>query len=363
MERASAHLTSSFISEPKIAQRIEFIGRNPQNKALSRLILACCLAKVHRPDLDARKPYTEIGDNDAFSGRTYDESFIGPFVYAHSLPCNPTTAFLTPTLRNRNTVLTPQSQLVGRPPALYTAALQLLEDVQNQSAQSEDVLAELVRVLLVLRHENQSRLATLLAGAESQEDAIPLSVETIVGLVESHLKGRYGSRLPVLVVAAAYETAGELIGERARPLQNHNAADRQTGALGDLEIVLTGEDRVVTGYEMKTRRVTREDVDVAIQKILAHNLENYLFITTEPVTPEVADYARSLYEKTGGVEIAILDCLSFLRHFLHLFHRLRARYVEEYQRLILQEPESGVAQPLKELWLALRSAAESDLGR
>ncbi len=71
-------------------------------------------------------------------------------------------------------------------------------------------------------------------------------------------------------------------------------------------------------------------------------------------------YAASLYEKTGGVEIVILDCIGFLRHFLRLFHRLRMEFLEEYQKLALNEPESAVSQPLKEAFLALRQAVESN---
>jgi hypothetical protein len=118
----------------------------------------------------------------------------------------------------------------------------------------------------------------------------------------------------------------------------------------------------LTGYEMKMRPVTREDIDLAVQKILDKDIDNYIFITTSEIPQEVNNYAKSLYEKTGGVEIAVLDCISFLRHFLHLFHRSRTRYVEEYQQLVLNEPDSAVSQPLKELWLALRSSAESSLG-
>lgn len=71
------------------------------------------------------------------------------------------------------------------------------------------------------------------------------------------------------------------------------------------------------------------------------------------------EYATNIYEITGGIEIVILDCLSFLRHFLHLFHRLRMQFLEAYQTLVLAEPESAVSQPLKEAFLALRQAAES----
>jgi len=141
----------------------------------------------------------------------------------------------------------------------------------------------------------------------------------------------------------------------------HNAADEQTGAVGDVQITLLGEDKVVTSYEMKNKSVQRGDIDHALQKIAAQGkyVQNYIFITTEPVTEEIRDYARSKYDETGGVEIAILDCVGFLRHFLHLFHRLRKDLLDQYQVLVLKESGSAVSQALKEAFLALRQAAES----
>jgi hypothetical protein len=78
-----------------------------------------------------------------------------------------------------------------------------------------------------------------------------------------------------------------------------------------------------------------------------------------PVGDDIREYARSKYDETGGVEIAILDCIGFLRHFLHLFHRLRKDFLDHYQTLVLHEPDSAVSQGLKEAFLALRQAAES----
>jgi hypothetical protein len=84
-----------------------------------------------------------------------------------------------------------------------------------------------------------------------------------------------------------------------------------------------------------------------------------LFVTTEAITPAVDAYAATFYEKTDGTEIAILDCMAFLRHFLHLFHRSRTDYLNAYQALVLNEPDSAVSQTLKEAFLVLRQAAES----
>lgn len=88
-------------------------------------------------------------------------------------------------------------------------------------------------------------------------------------------------------------------------------------------------------------------------------IHNYLFVTTDVIDPIVADYAATFYEKTDKTEIAILDCIRFLRHFLHLFHRIRADYLDAYQILVLAEPDSTVKQTLKEGSLALRQTAES----
>lgn len=323
--------------------------------------MACMLAKIDRPELDPRKPYTEIGTPDAFSGRHYDERYITRFINMHRLPCNSTTAFLTPALRNIDRPLTAEIDLIGRPRQLYADTLQLLDDVHTGRVSAEDLLAETIRHLLLLRAEQEMRMTTLLAGLRDSDDAFPLSSEAIISLIEQHLNCRNSSRLPVLIVTAAYQVIGERIGERVLPIKGHNAADKQTGALGDVEVCLVGDDNIVTVYEMKMRSVTVDDVDRTLQKIASASMhiDNYIFITTDEIHDQVRSYAASLYERTGGTEIAILNCIGFLRHFLHLFHRLRTAYLDAYQELVLAEPDSAVSQPLKEAFLALRQAAEA----
>ncbi|MBL8154586.1 MAG: DNA methyltransferase, partial [Anaerolineae bacterium] len=179
-------------------------------------------------------------------------------------------------------------------------------------------------------------------------------------LIEQHLRQPRSSRLPVLIVAAAYEAARAHLGETHTTLMPHNAADEQTQSLGDLEITLVDEQRITTTYEMKSRVVRKEDIDRAIQKIQSGSKipSQYVFITTEPIDEKAQEYAFNLYAMTQGIEFVILDCVSFLRHFLHLFHRLRMAFLDAYQQLVLSEPDSAVSQPLKEVFLTLRQAAE-----
>ncbi len=101
--------------------------------------------------VDIRKPYTEIGTPDAYSGRMFDERFIGSFVRKHQLDCNSTTAFLTPAFRNITTILTPDLTMAGNPPQVYEATLQLLTDVQTGIVRQELKIA-----FLALRHAYES---------------------------------------------------------------------------------------------------------------------------------------------------------------------------------------------------------------
>lgn len=220
------------IGNNRLIADVEYVCRNIQNRAGVRLLMSCLLAKMDNPAVDVRKPYTEIGGADSFSGRTYDEGYITAFIMEHELPCNPTTAFLTPALRNRNTTLTADLNLVGRPPRLYQTILQLLDDVHAGRVSAKDLLAETVRWLLIIRDEQRQRMETLLAGLRTVEGTMPLSSEAIVRLIEQHLNSRNSSRLPVLVVAAAYQAASEHLGERVLPLGGHNAADQTDGRIG-----------------------------------------------------------------------------------------------------------------------------------
>jgi DNA adenine methylase len=361
LKRAQKNPGHSFIHDEEIAARVVSVVNCPSNRAGVRLIMACMLAKAHRPEIDPRKPYTKIGSKDCFSGRSYDEQFIGDFITKHNLPCNSTTAFLTPTLRNMDQTLTTKVVLVGRPAVMYHDALQLLDEVRAGRVSAQDVLDESIRLLLLERDARKVRLKTLLSGVARVAGALPLSSEDTINLIEQHLRCKGSSRLLVLIVAAAYEAAKTRLGERVLNLTPHNAADEQTGAVGDIQITVLGDDKVVTSYEIKNKAVQRGDIDRALQKIAAQgkHVQNYIFISTESVADDIREYARSKYDETGGVEIAILDCIGFLRHFLHLFHRLRKDFLDQYQVFVLHEADSAVSQGLKEAFLALRQAAES----
>jgi len=223
-QRANATLNASVITDPVICEKVDYVCRCMSNRAGVRLLMSCLLGKLDKPNVDPRKPYTEIGGPDSFSGRIYDERYLTKFINEHRLPVNSTTAFLTPTLRNIDQPLTTERALVGRPRDLYKKTLELLEDVAEQRVAADVLLVETVRVLMLLRDEKLARMASLLEALERTEGALPLSSEAIVTLIGQHLACKNASRLPVLIVAAAYEAAGTRLSESMLPLNPHNAA-------------------------------------------------------------------------------------------------------------------------------------------
>lgn len=60
------------IADSAILDRIDYLCHCLRNRAGIRLLMSCMLAKLDKPEIDPRKPYTEIEGNDSFSGRTYD---------------------------------------------------------------------------------------------------------------------------------------------------------------------------------------------------------------------------------------------------------------------------------------------------
>ena len=347
----------SFV-EPRIERPIFNICRN-QNKAPIRYLMSGLVAKIERPAINLRKPTTALGGDDAYEGRGYDERIVEPYVLKYQLPCTVTTAFLTPSFRTINRPLAREMFSNSRPPEPYYQMMDVIEYVELYPEKAENVLLEIIRNLITIKEENRKKTQAQLDVIKAGSTETTLSSEDIVNLLVQHLHCKNSSRLPVLIVTAAYLSVSDLTKESARHLLSHQAADKQTGALGDVEITLDNDESTVTCYEMKTRPVLRTDIDKCVEKISCHghHIDNYIFITTEPIVKEVSDYAKSLY-RNMGTEIVVLDCIGFLRHFLHFFHRRRMQFLDNYQELVLKEPSSSVSQALKEAFLALRIAAQ-----
>lgn len=357
-DKVSKRLSKSLTKDKAIAQKIESICRCNKNKAPIRFLMSGLLSKIKDPTICLYKPYSAFGEH-SYTGRSNDEDVVQPFIHKYSLPCNSTTAYLTPAFRTIEKPLTKDFFNKCRPKEVYYDMMDVLDYVEQNPNEAYNVLAEIIRFLIIIKNENRQRIDQLLQ--EVKNDGTELSSEEITTLLIQHLNCNGSSRLPVLIIAAAYQAVQDLTKEQCKPLYAHNAADSQTGALGDIEIMIEGEDLTVTCYEMKKKKVTADDIAVCKSKIISAKakIDNYIIITTDKIDFEVINLAKTCYGEIG-VEIAVLDCIGFINHFLHFFHRHRTKFLNNYQELLLSEPDSSVSQPLKEAFLSLRRVAETD---
>jgi hypothetical protein len=346
--------------EGDIRNTISFICRCEKNRAPVRYLLSGLIAKINDNTIDLHKPYVSMGTH-SYPGRTLDEGIVQHIIHKYHLPCNSTTAFLTPAFRTVEEPLTKEWFNTCRPAEVYHKMMDVIEYVESRPDQATPVLSEIIRILLLQQIENGNRLMQLQAVINDGEGDATLSCEEIVNILNLHLKCQRSSRLPVLMISAMYETLSEITNENHKPLLSHNAADSQTGSLGDIEIIIGEDDRVVTCYEVKKRAVTFDDVDVCLKKLSEGGIkvDNYLIVTTEEIDKELEKYVLPIYREIG-IEVAILDCIGFVRHLLHFFTRYRMKFIDNYQQLVLDEPDSSVSQPLKEAFLSIRRVAESE---
>jgi len=58
LKRASANISHPVVSDPDTLARVNSVCRDKSNRACVRLLMAALLAKIHKPEVDIRKPYT-----------------------------------------------------------------------------------------------------------------------------------------------------------------------------------------------------------------------------------------------------------------------------------------------------------------
>ena len=163
------------------------------------------------------------------------------------------------------------------------------------------------------------------------ELAIPKiqDVLQITKLFEKHFFYKYkdskgASRLPVLALYSVYfvliKELNRYDGKRLKELEAHSAADAQTGAIGDIEII-NQDGSAFEAVEVKHDLVvTKAMVDSAKQKIRGSQVDRYYILTThsqhepsEEVLQEVENVKKLL-----GCQMIVNGVVPTLKYYLRL---------------------------------------------
>lgn len=180
----------------------------------------------------------------------------------------------------------------------------------------------------------------------------------ITSFFEEHFNYHYrnsrgASRLPTLAMYAIYECLmpelGRFENRALKPLEDHSAADAQTGALGDIEVV-NEDGTVYEVLEIKHKMVvTKEMVISAKKKIQGSRVDRYYILTdshehepSEEVKNEVA-----IVEERLGCQMIVNGIVPTIKYYLRLL-RKPSDIFPFYANLL--ENDRSIAYEQKDIW-------------
>ena len=189
---------------------------------------------------------------------------------------------------------------------------------------------------------------------KQQQTDQPPSASVVLGFVENVLRGPRAGRLKELAIAAAFQ----IIASNSQPVE-WVVVESENQLCPGTQFETDDPNRGKEVYRQVAIAITGAVIDEAVTSATrgSNSPAHITIVTTDAIDPAVREHAAGVYQKTGGIEFAILDCLGFVRHFLYLFHRHRVAFLDAYQALVLNEPESAANFAFKQIFLALLQAA------
>jgi hypothetical protein len=207
-------------------------------------LLGLVLARLQSRAINVRLPYAQQGDN-AFNGRTLDETVVNPFFQEHRIPSSrgPYLAMF-----RRDFRFEPAQRGGQRNKVVFDAFLVLITALEQ--IDDEEAISGFATYLLY-------RFAKLREAADVPLSRLQrISLEQYSTLLGSLLELHSGGRLPVVIVVAAFRTIKEFFGKDWEiAFQGINVADGPTGVGGDITVTENG--RVVFAAEVTERPLER----------------------------------------------------------------------------------------------------------
>lgn len=243
-------------------------------------IVTCLAIKAAMPNIDIRYHQVQIQhqtDRGAgFNFRGISEKLVYPWLNTQAFE-GAKSGWQTRTFERPKPYMLDYDENIGD---IKNAFLTIFDEIEVYGQSATQALAHLMYLQWLHRESKQISLSL----PKTQD------ISLIINLLSKHFfypykTSRGASRLPVLALYAVYEVMlGQLErykGMMLKPLEAHSAADSQTGAIGDIEIIRADNAHVFEAIEVKHGIALNERIiHDAANKIMDKSIDRYYILTT-----------------------------------------------------------------------------------
>ena len=308
------------LSERMLAA-LKSLSENAQRASAAFTNIVTCLAiKACRPVIDIRYHQAQIQSETTrgagFNFRGISEVVIHPWLSHHRFE-GAKSGWQTRTLERPKPYTMDYDENIG---FVKDEFLSIFDEVENNSQPAEDALIYLVYAQVVKREQRKITLS------------IPKiqDIAAIVELFRMHFFYKYkaskgASRLPVLALHAIYSVLVPEVrryqGKTLRKLQEHSAADSQTGSIGDIEVVDNESGEVFEAVEVKHDIPISEGIAADVQqKVMDKAITRYYILTTHEKcdTDECAKRVIRNIKAVYNCQVIANGVMPSLRYYLRM---------------------------------------------
>jgi len=325
----------------------EVIDRSENAKAVLTVLLTSLVYKILHPSQDIRKHQVSI--NGGYSGRTFDTAYITPFLKEERFPAMAQSGWLTRSLEQK---VPYDNHYTGsiKPQILKDAFLLVIDYIQQGNK-----LFHLLDYILVrlIRIRQSKRLPLTIPQA--------LSISQLLRILQRHFEQKYpvqgAARLPVLAIYAIYETllpeVKRFSGCTLLPLESHTSADRQSGRMGDVDVVDATEEPFEAVEVKHQITISRDMLETAYEKFRGTKMKRYYILSTASVNQEEADAIEQRIQdikNTHGCQVIVNGIYATLRYYLRLLDD-PILFIQSYTRVL--GTDASVKYEHKKAWNVL----------
>lgn len=325
LELAEQHLATETEPElglsPRLTEALDVISAQAKQAGAAFTNIITCLAiKATRPQVDVRYHQTQIQDQTdraaGFNFRGVSEKAVYPWLDRNRLE-GAKSGWQTRTLERPKPYKLDYDENIG---TVKDAFLSVFDELEEHGQRANAALVHILYRQVVRREQLQITLAV----PKIQD------ISAIIEMFGKHFFRSYAgtkgaSRLPVLALHAIYSVMVPELkryeGRKVLPLNEHSAADSQTGSLGDIEVIDEASQEIFEAVEVKFGMPITEAVAADVQtKIMDKSISRYYILTTHSVcepdsgAKKIIDNIKSVYD----CQVIANGVIATLRYYLRL---------------------------------------------